>query len=134
VWLNPDTEWTWALLYSAEDDFWEVARTLPWAADPWMRRVVAQMARELLLLQASDWQFLITTQAARDYAETRFAAHYADVTRLGRLARQCAGSDPATEDDVRFVEAKEAQDAVFPDIADTVADIAARAGARPGPR
>ena len=40
-----------------------------WNGRPLLERVLAQLARELLILQASDWQFLITTQAARDYAE-----------------------------------------------------------------
>jgi 1,4-alpha-glucan branching enzyme len=36
---------------------------------------VQQLCRELLLLESSDWQFLITTGAARDYAEMRFLTH-----------------------------------------------------------
>ena len=38
-------------------------------------RIVRQLCRELLLLESSDWQFLVTTGAARDYAEARFTAH-----------------------------------------------------------
>ncbi|KKL28618.1 hypothetical protein LCGC14_2373360 [marine sediment metagenome] len=40
------------------------------------------MARELLLLESSDWQFLITTWSARDYAENRIALHYDNFSRL----------------------------------------------------
>ena len=39
------------------------------------KRIVQQLCRELLLLESSDWQFLITTGAARDYAESRFLTH-----------------------------------------------------------
>jgi 1,4-alpha-glucan branching enzyme len=34
------------------------------------------MARELLLLESSDWQFLITTGTAADYGKSRFLGHY----------------------------------------------------------
>jgi 1,4-alpha-glucan branching enzyme len=37
--------------------------------------VVAQAARELLLAQSSDWQFIISTGAAGDYAAKRFTGH-----------------------------------------------------------
>ena len=36
-----------------------------------------QAARELLLLEASDWEFLYTTGQARQYAADRFAEHTA---------------------------------------------------------
>ena len=34
-----------------------------------------QLARENLLLQSSDWPFLITTWQAKDYATDRFREH-----------------------------------------------------------
>jgi 1,4-alpha-glucan branching enzyme len=48
-------------------------------------RIAKQMCRELLLLESSDWQFLITTEAARDYAEHRFQTHM-DQFRILELA------------------------------------------------
>ena len=39
--------------------------------DATLRDLVQQAARELLLLEASDWPFLISTWSARDYAEKR---------------------------------------------------------------
>ena len=61
---------------------------------PELRRVLTQAARELLLLQASDWQFLITTGTARDYAERRVAEHYADFKRLSEMAHTVRGGQP----------------------------------------
>lgn len=117
VWLNKDTEWTWEMVYRAEEDLWAFAATAPWQRTPLLGRVVAQLGRELLLLQASDWQFLITTWAARNYAETRFAEHYADFTRLlGMAKRLQEGAAPSWEDE-EFLASKEAQDFCFPDIA-----------------
>ncbi|MDH3569401.1 MAG: DUF1957 domain-containing protein, partial [Gemmatimonadota bacterium] len=40
-----------------------------------LRPVVAQAAREMLLAQSSDWQFVISTGVAADYAERRFVGH-----------------------------------------------------------
>jgi 1,4-alpha-glucan branching enzyme len=37
--------------------------------------ILEQAARELLLAQGSDWQFIISTGAAGDYATKRFVEH-----------------------------------------------------------
>jgi 1,4-alpha-glucan branching enzyme len=37
--------------------------------------VLNQAARELLLLESSDWPFLVTTGQARQYAVQRFSQH-----------------------------------------------------------
>src|SRR5205807_1712846 len=74
-------------------------------AAPAARPVLAQAARELLLAQASDWQFIISTGAVVDYAERRFTLHCDDAERLisalsggdleggGRLADELARRD-----------------------------------------
>jgi 1,4-alpha-glucan branching enzyme len=69
VWLNPETSWTYSHIYTAELYVREVCTAMLGA------RIVQQLCRELLLLESSDWQFLITTGAARDYAEMRFLTH-----------------------------------------------------------
>jgi len=38
-------------------------------------RAAKQLARELLLLESSDWPFLVTTGQAKDYAVERFNGH-----------------------------------------------------------
>lgn len=120
VWLNRETEWTWDMAYAAEEDFWTLAAGVAWEAHPMLRRILAQLARELLLIQSSDWQFLITTQAARNYAESRFAEHYAHFTRLGHFFRRTAEGFPVQESDEAFLAAREAQDFPFPDVVDHV--------------
>ncbi len=120
VWLNRETEWTWDMAYAAEEDFWTLAAGVAWEAKPMLRRILAQLARELLLIQSSDWQFLITTQAARNYAESRFAEHYAHFTRLGHLFRRAAEGLPVEESDETFLAGCEAKDFPFPDIIDHV--------------
>src|SRR6185503_2418392 len=80
MWLNPATRWTWERLWALEQRFWNAA---PGAlADPAFGPVLAQAARELLLLQSSDWQFIISTGAAADYASQRFSGHAEDLELL----------------------------------------------------
>ncbi|MBI1964458.1 MAG: DUF1957 domain-containing protein, partial [Candidatus Rokubacteria bacterium] len=115
VWLNRDTEWTWDRVYSAEAEWVEhLARAAHAPAD--FKRVLAQATRELLLLQASDWQFLITTGSARDYAERRVAEHYAEFKRLSELARGLAGGEALSTDDANTLRRLERQDFCFPDL------------------
>ena len=68
MWLNEQTAWTWERLWPLEQAFWDVAPARA-RVDPRHARVLAQAARELLLAQSSDWQFIISTGAAADYAE-----------------------------------------------------------------
>lgn len=67
TWLNPETEWTWPEIHSRQ----RRAASLLVDNTP----AAAQLARELLLLQSSDWQFLMTTGQAHDYAVQRFNEH-----------------------------------------------------------
>jgi 1,4-alpha-glucan branching enzyme len=80
MWLSAGTAWTWERLWPLEQAFWDAA---PGAlASPAAGPVLAQAARELLLAQSSDWQFIISTGAAADYAEKRFRIHCEDANRL----------------------------------------------------
>jgi 1,4-alpha-glucan branching enzyme len=76
VWNNPDTEWMWPIIHIAEQRFDDLVRkyeTNP--PDALTHRLLNQAARELLLLESSDWPFLVTTFQARDYAVERFTGH-----------------------------------------------------------
>lgn len=75
VWMNPDTSWTYTHIYPAEAFTREVCTAGKWRGSEVGTRIVQQLCRELLLLESSDWQFLITTGAARDYGEMRFLTH-----------------------------------------------------------
>jgi 1,4-alpha-glucan branching enzyme len=76
VWQNHQTEWMWPIIHSCEKRMQEVAsRFEKIPEDKLLHRALNQMARENLLLQSSDWPFLITTWQARDYARDRFKEH-----------------------------------------------------------
>jgi len=80
------------------------------------RRLLKQLAREILLLESSDWQFLITTWSARDYAEKRFAKHVEEIDRLFKIAREYARDYKLNAEDENFVHELEKRDRIFDDI------------------
>ncbi len=76
VWNNHLTEWMWPIIHSCEKRITAIAdkyHTIP--EDKLLHRALNQLARENLLLQSSDWPFLITTWQAKDYATDRFREH-----------------------------------------------------------
>ncbi len=117
VWLNPGTEWTWRLLAAVEHDLAGLARlALAAPADPLLERLMAQATRELLLLEASDWQFLITTGPAGDYATERFHGHESAYRELAALAGQRLTGGALSESDEQSLAALEAKDGLFADV------------------
>ena len=82
IWLNEWNEWTWRHIYEAERKMVKLAAEHADTDDEVLRRILNQMARELLLMESSDWQFLISTWAARDYAELRLSEHFEDFNKI----------------------------------------------------
>ncbi len=116
IWFNDWTKWTWKHIYEAEREMIDLANNFSDRPDPGFRRVIAQMGRELLLMESSDWQFLISTWSARDYAEMRFSEHYHDFTRLAAIAKMLiAGGRPSTGD-WEYVGDMEVKDSPFADL------------------
>ncbi len=80
------TRWTWESAYRAEDRFlgllWRVQES-GGERGAQAAKILQRAARELLLLQASDWQFVVHTGGAVDYGFQRLSGH---ITRFERLA------------------------------------------------
>lgn len=114
MWMNDQTRWTWDRLWRLEDAFWNATPAA--LANPAALPIVAQAARELLLAQASDWQFIISTGAVADYAERRFSLHCEDTERLLQALRE--GS---LDGGARLAEELWRRDTVFPQVGDAVA-------------
>ena len=92
MWLNGEVDWTWERIYEAELEMQALVREHGGGHDAAAAAAIQQAGRELLLLQASDWQFLITTRSAADYAGSRIHCHHSDFKRCVALARRyCAG-------------------------------------------
>ena len=81
VWDNEDTRWMWPIIHECEARMLRVVENQR-EPTPLETETLNQAARELLLLQASDWPFLVTTGQAREYAIDRFRQH---VERFERL-------------------------------------------------
>lgn len=75
VWQNHHTEWMWPQIHSAEFKMKELADANRDTTAPLKERALNQALRELLLLESSDWPFLVTTFQAKDYAVERFNQH-----------------------------------------------------------
>lgn len=65
-------------------------------------RAIAQSIRELLLLQASDWAFMLTRGEVGSYAEGRVRVHAARARRLAQIALTRASAAEIRPEDAAF--------------------------------
>ncbi len=118
VWDNETTAWMWEEIHDTEAEMEEAARAACRATaatpgeEPARGRFLRQAAREALLVQSSDWPFLVTTEQAAGYASARFREHRRRFLRLLRTLQ----SDRIEPDTLRSLEEIEAVDALFPDL------------------
>jgi 1,4-alpha-glucan branching enzyme len=112
VWLNPSNDWIYPHLDMAAERMVELARQYD-APNALQRRALDQAVRELMLAQASDWPFIMTTGTAVEYAKRRVRDH---VARFTYLFEGLTGGplDPAV------VTEFEERDNLFPDLRYTV--------------
>jgi len=107
TWLAPQTQWMWDGIGSA------AARVRALADDPprdaLRKRAADHALRELLLLESSDWPFLVTTGQAGDYATERFRSHAQRLHRCLEIAAR------GTADDQIELRSLEHADNPFPD-------------------
>ena len=113
VWLNPDTAWTWSYIYAAEANVRDIVTGKRWKDGALGERVVAQLCRELLLLESSDWQFLITTEAAADYAVKRFNTHLDHFRGLSAAWEQFSATGTLNAETEASLAAIEERDNIF---------------------
>ncbi len=115
IWYNPEVEWMWPKIYQAEDKMRDLADKYAGTKDETTRRVLNQASREMLLLESSDWPFLISTGQAKKYSSDRFEEHvnrfYRCVEMLDRIED---GKLPAKA--LAALEKLEDADNVFPTI------------------
>ena len=112
TWLNVDTEWMWAPIHEAERRMEALVEAHPDATGV-KEAVLNQAARELLLLQSSDWPFLVTTGQAKEYASMRFTEH---VDRFNDVALIAEKSGDPTPEELDTLTALAERDNPFPDI------------------
>jgi len=101
VWVGQEAAWTWRHVHHATRyTKWLVDRHR--GADGKRGQALDQVVRELLLLQSSDWPFILKTGTATRYAEARIRSHVRRLRHLGHLVEtgRVDGSEAAWVDDV----------------------------------
>jgi 1,4-alpha-glucan branching enzyme len=117
VWVNEENKWTWKDIYDSELKLKSLYDNTDFNnLDPLMERVMLQALRELMLMMSSDWQFLIHTKSAKDYAEQRFFFHFSDFNRLYDFTVKLLENGTLTKEEMLFLEEVEQRDSIFPEL------------------
>ncbi|PZR57946.1 MAG: hypothetical protein DLM50_04630 [Candidatus Meridianibacter frigidus] len=90
VWLNGATAGYWERVHACERRFSQLDRS--------DEKLYAQCARELLLLQASDWPFHLTGGTAGDFPQQRIDAHFERFTTLTAAVRRREPAPPISRE------------------------------------
>lgn len=106
VWLNGGNAWLYRHQHWAEEKMEELASRFQGAQGD-LRRALNQLLRELLLMQSSDWAFILTTGTTVQYATKRFREH---LDRFRKISEQIEGNRL----DMGFVAFCEERDGIFP--------------------
>jgi len=106
-WVNPETDWIYPQLAEAERILARLRKRVD--QDEAHRRAIAQITRELLLAQASDWPFMLRAKTTTNYGEERLRSH---LNRIHYLAQQLE----VNRLDIGTLEALEALDPLFADM------------------
>ncbi|MEJ2719856.1 MAG: DUF1957 domain-containing protein [bacterium] len=101
--------------YRCETLFGKMTYNLPWRDRPELRDILRNAARELLLLQASDWPFVIARDQAVDYGIKRFVQHVGRFECLTDVAEKAA-ADPAYLNNLTDLKEFEMRDAEIHDV------------------
>ncbi len=114
VWWQAGTRDLWRDLYQAECDMRRLGERLyGQQLDRRLARLMRQAGRELLLLQSSDWPFMISTRNTPDHARRRAALHYANFQQCCAMIERYRAGTTITEEDWNQLAVMEQQDAPF---------------------
>lgn len=108
VWLSEGNQWIYPYQHDAERRMTEAADRFVNPSGP-QRRILDQMARELLLAQSSDWAFQIYQGTTVQYASNRFKSH---VQRFDLLSKMLTAPDF----DETLLGEIESRDNIFPEL------------------
>jgi 1,4-alpha-glucan branching enzyme len=102
VWVGPEAAPTWRHVHHATRYASRLVEEHRGAQGK-RGEALDQVIRELLLLQSSDWPFILKTGTATRYAEARMRSHLHRLRHLGHLVEtgRIEGEDAAWLDDVR---------------------------------
>lgn len=80
VWENEETAWMWDIIRKAGEEY----QSLKGMEQETLmgQRAMSQALKELMLIESSDWLFMVSNNLTRDYAMKRFFEHYTKLLRL----------------------------------------------------
>jgi 1,4-alpha-glucan branching enzyme len=107
VWQNPDHGWIWPYINTCSREMEQIITLLDNQGGPVVgrgQRILRQMARELLLLQGSDWPFLLFTAQAKEYANQRFHHHHQRFQKLLWAAKDPADLNRIKDSELQSME------------------------------
>ncbi len=116
VWMNEDTKWFWEEIYNSELRFSKYMLSDNYKTDKILERYLLQAYKELLLMQSSDWEFLVTTKSARDYAEKRFSFHLSDFNKVCNYIDNYFINQEFTEESQKELQYLETINCIFPEL------------------
>lgn len=120
VWANDQINWMWEIEYRCETIFGKLTYSLPWRQDAKVRELLEKAGRELLLMQASDWAFVIRRGQAVDYGIKRFMQHVSRFECLADIAEKVAANSAylgqLTEVEKFEIQDADIHDVIFPQI------------------
>ncbi|MFW5682436.1 MAG: 1,4-alpha-glucan branching protein domain-containing protein [Phycisphaeraceae bacterium] len=120
VWANEQVNWMWDIEYRCEAVFGRLTSELPWRERDDVRELLEKAGRELLLLQASDWPFVIRRGQAIDYGTKRYMLHVARFENLVDIAEKVALDSKylgqLNEIDKHEIADADLHDVIFPEI------------------
>jgi len=115
VWSNHDMKWLWEMEYHCETEFGRLTYNLPWRNHSRLKDILEKAGRELLLLQASDWPFVISRRQAPEYGAKRFIQHVTRFDILTDMAERLA-EDPRYLSGLNQVQKAELRDIELHDV------------------
>ena len=83
VWLDGSNDWIYPHMHKAVERMSELAARFV-SVDGMRRRVLNQAAREVMLMQASDWAFIMKAGTTVEYATRRTRGHIENFNRIYR--------------------------------------------------
>jgi 1,4-alpha-glucan branching enzyme len=116
VWFNDELRFYWDIAYRAEDRFLDLWHRVDWRGHGPGTEWLTEAARQLLLLQSSDWPFVIHTKGAVDYGMRRILDHAARFDDLCNGAEDALGGKPIDPVVQQTLERCRLVDPVFPDL------------------
>lgn len=113
VWVNNLNDYAAKHILNASKKMEKIAKEFEKENNQLIIRALNQMARELLLLQSSDWLFIITNQTMVEYAHKRINLHTGRFNALYKMVKENNINIPYLTD-------LELKDNIFEDISYTI--------------